>query len=207
MRAHEARNGAWSVRDERAGQLVSTMIGRYPASKRTRIDVTRFTNAADGRSFFGVLNFGLEEDVRRIVRAFHAALYDEYLPPQGISVSLPFATGHAPTGVPEIEPPPPWHRAAVIDLLRSKHVDRLDQVVCDGNECEYACTWMPPTRGQWRCVFGLRLHRWGNLGEPAFAQRGCVGFYYRDERPQGACEAPTICLGIRVPNPLDPFAA
>lgn len=145
---------------------------------------SRTTNRANGESVVGVLDFGLEEDVRRIVRAFHAALYNECLPGPDIRVSLPFAAGRAPSGIPEVEPLPDWHEAAVIDLLRSKQVDRLDQVVCDNDECEYACTWMPPTprtRGLWRCVFGMRLHTWGNLGEPAFSQRGCVGFYCRVE--------------------------
>jgi len=207
MRAHPSCNSAWSVRDERAGQLVGTMIGRFPASvERTRIDVTRFANAADGQSFFGVLDFGLDQDVRRIVRAFHAALYGEYLPPQQIWVSLPFAAGNAPSGIPEIEPPPSWHAAAVIDLQRSRHVGRLDHLVCGKDECEYVCTRVSTPTRPWRCVFGLRLHTWGEFGDPAFGQRGCVGFYYSDRCPQGASRAPGIAVGVRIPNPLDPFA-
>jgi hypothetical protein len=206
MRAHPACNHAWSARDERGAQFVSTMIGRYPSSPANiRIDVTRFPNPVTGESRFGVLDFGFEKDVRRIVRAFHAAVYNDYLPEPGIEVSLPFAAGHAPAGVPEADPFPVWHTDVVLHLLRSDHVKRLDRLLCGKNECEYICTWMLSKPGLWQCVFGLRVHTWGHMGEPAFGQRGCVGFYHRKGPPVGASEAPTIDLRIRIPNRLDPF--
>ncbi len=205
MRTHPECNAAWSLRDERGGQLMSTMIGRYPSRTQTRIDVTNFIDAETGTSFFGVREFGIETDVRRIVRAFHAALYDEFLAEDGILISLPFASGHAPSGVPVPDPIPDWHRAAVIDLRRSQGFDRLDHLACGGGECDYICTWTRASN-RWRCVFGLRLHEWGNLGDPAFQQRGCVGLYHRNQLPSNASTAPSIAVPVRLPNPLDPFA-
>lgn len=204
MRAHQACNQAWSVRDERAGQLASTMIGRYPSSpEQTRIDVTKFTEPTTGETLFGVLDYGMANDVRRIVRAFHAALYDDYLPDEGIQVSLPFSAGRMTSAGPTVEPPPRWHAAAVLDLLRARADRQLDRVVCHGGECEYICTWLPDPQG---CVFGLRLHVWGDLGEPAFGQRGCVGHYVRPTIPPDAGRAPTVAVRVRITNPMDPFA-
>lgn len=207
MRAHPECNSLWSMRDERAGQMIAILIGRYPRSpERTRIDVTKFTNVATGESHFAVEAFDFEQDVWRMIRAFHAALYGEFLSPDTpTSVSLPFPSGHAPNGVPSYDEPPMWHRAVVKDVLRAAQLDRVDRLTCAGGECEYKCTWIALPQAPCRCVWALRIHNWKDLGDTRFPSRGCVGYYDPTAPPKGASRVPQVGAWVGIKNPLDAF--
>jgi hypothetical protein len=151
----------------------------------------------------------LRDVIRRWVRGFHAALYREPLAAHREFQTFPpwaeaqeTERGFQLVQVPEIVPD------LVAALKRNRAVGSLDRIVCRQGQCIYECVWIQADRGQWFCVYGIKIYDWTRLGDTAaFGSRGCVGSYRRPEGGPLPRAATGTDLDFRIENAetLDPF--
>src|SRR5262249_41088374 len=189
---HRQCNADRSAEDQVVGQLVGLIHRKAPNRQhnKLRIRIGRFTTGAPAVAVEG---FDLRWIVRRWVRAFHAALYGEFLPE-----SAKFLTS---SPLPEAEPPAESAKIVPVqdavlefakELKRNRATATLDRIVCRNGKCRYECVWAQADNGAWMCIYGLDVYGWIHLGDGrSFEPRGCVGSYRRPEGgvPPGATSA------------------
>jgi hypothetical protein len=207
LKTHKACNGARSESDDLLGQLIGLRRGEaigHP--KRGRIGVAYDAQ----RDLAAVTNVPIEFEIWRWVRAFHAALYREFMPEtRERAVTTPLPRAVTINGVIVPEPVKPQHYSFVATLRHNRSGGSVDVVCAYNGKLRYECVWVPDnSRTEWLGIFGLELCQWNDLGAAGdMPARACVGVYQRvdHQAPSGAT------LGVqpehmnRALKYLDPF--
>jgi hypothetical protein len=206
---HDRCNGDRSSEDQVIGQLVGVLHGKAPDARHDKLDVKPVL-FEDGTVGAAVRDVDLRAIIRRWVRGFHAALYEEFLPDKArmFSTCPPLPEAQRPNG--EVRPVPV---ASVLprfveEIKRNRATGSLDRVMCRNGKCVYECVWAQADRGQWLCVYALDLYGWIKLGDPVhFEARGCVGTYRRVQggTPRRATTGTRLVFSVENREGLDPF--
>jgi hypothetical protein len=208
---HSACNHSRTKDDEVVGQLIGIIHGNAPKPKARKLKLGVRTRRGQAPDVM-VSGFDLRAIIRRWVRGFHAALYDEFLPDDsGLFVTIPpLAEGEESPdkGITPIAPPEVF-APFVTEIKKNRATQTLDRIVCRNGKCVYECVWTQADRGQWFCVYALDLYGWIELGDTEkYGERGCVGGYRRvgGGVPQGATEATRLVFDVANARKGNPFA-
>jgi hypothetical protein len=175
---HPACNAAFKVDDERAGQFLSILHGKLAARENRRLKYKQFF--APGKAREAVTNVDMYGVVTRWVRAFHAALYMQPLPPNTrFATELPFEV-ISPLGDGRhiIDDGRPRQRTLCEETLASNRLTKtIDRLVAWNGKLQYECVWVLTPMHAY-CVFWLDFYNWERLarltGRPPM---DCVGLY------------------------------
>jgi hypothetical protein len=212
---HPCCNRAQSDYDEIVGQLIAAIHGKYPKPANMKLNVQVAESADTGAQSAWLSGTNLHRVVCRWLRAFHAALYREYLPDNDgtkdgtmFGFDPPFPVGHVDEdGQIRVDAIRPHHTYFVEHVKRNRTAGRLDRIACFNGKCVYECVWDKADGGQSICVFALDVYDWSALANTeAFPKRGCVGVYLPAKgRPLDATAATSIDIPISNIEKLDPF--
>jgi hypothetical protein len=208
--AHDECNGQHKVEDELLGQLIGLRRREAPKPKNRRLKLRFFQPAADQPLIGGITNLDVHAVVQLWLRAFHAALYHEPLPPRTqFAIETPFPMARLDGDrVEQVALRAEQHRLVVETLKRERAADNLDRIRCNNGKLLYECVWDQFDDGTWLCAFGVDLYGWADLGDTRnFERRGCAGGYFLPERtiPARATRALNGAQRFRNESPLDPF--
>lgn len=208
-------NRAQSDYDEIVGQLVAAIHGKYPEPANMKLNVQVAESSNTGAHSAWLSDTNLHRIVCRWLRAFHSALYREYLPDSDgtkdgtrFSFDPPFPVGHIDEdGGITVDTIRPHHAYFVAHIKRNRTAGRLDRIVCFNGKCVYECVWDKADDGQPICIFALNVYDWSALANTEdFPKRGCVGVYLpANGRPAGATTATSLIMPISNTEKLDPF--
>jgi hypothetical protein len=208
--SHEECNSSQSQVDEVVGQLVSVLHGRYPTPRNVRLDVDVIVPQPGGVPIAGLKNLNFQSVLIRWIRAFHAALYGEYLENNTRhALHPPFFAGHIEKDGIRLESVQPQFPLFVEVIKRNRVAGHIDRITAFNGKLRYECVWDRMDDGLHACFFALDIYNWHQLGDPQFfPQRGCVGWYQLSRAtPASATLAVDRELPIRFNNtePLNPF--
>jgi hypothetical protein len=206
---HATCNNSYATDDEKIGQLVGVLHGRYPKPQNVRIDVRPFKPSGANVPVGVLRGMNLPPLIGRWVRAFHAALYYEPLPSATDNfIHPPFPSGHMKDGRPVWDKILMQHPVFVATIKKNQLAGRTDRLSCYNNKCVYECVW-EEINGVWACIFALNVYDWSKLGDQTGApKRGCVGFYQPLKgKPLNGTSGVSQVLELPEPrgNPLDAF--
>lgn len=202
---HYDCNHGRHVEDQQIGQLIGLLHGDAPNPQHQRIQLFG-GQGPDGNPFAAAGGLDLTAIIRRWVRGFHAALYQEPMADgTEFMTSPPLASADMDTG--QVDPVHDIVPHFVRAIRQNREGGPLDRIVCRNGKCIYECVWVEPNDGGRFCVYALDMYGWVTLGDvERFGRRGCVGAYVPPARqaPAGAR------LGIQgddtqLTHALDPF--
>jgi hypothetical protein len=206
---HLKCNNVNSETDEIVGQLIYALHGIYPKKGNIKVKISLYENASSEAPVLGLEGINLKGVVARFVKAFHAALYREYLPDDTRNwFDPPTPIGIKKDGKIKFERIRVQFPLFVDTLKKNRKAGKVDSILCFNDKCLYECVWEQMDDGTWACIFGLNIYNWKNLGDANQQKRGCVGFYMPDKGlPAGATTGIIRKLEIPIWNfdPLDPF--
>ena len=149
-------------------------------------------------------------EIDRWVRACHAALYGKALPRQGVKRNIhpPMPTGQLEDGKVIFDKDLPQHAKFVEVIRRNRLAGCLDRIEAWNGRFTYECVWACADRGQWLCMWAMRIYDWERLGSSwPTERRGCTGFYWPpDGKPRDATTGTALEFPVSSDHPLDPFA-
>jgi hypothetical protein len=208
---HPKCNEARSDDDEIVGQLVAAFHGKYAKSEKMKLDVRVVEGGNTDEGFLGLIGTNFHKVIYRWLRAFHSALYSEYLPNETKnSLHLPFPSGnvgeHNQVVMDEILP---QHQLFVEKIKKNRAAQRLDRIICYNCQCIYECFWDTADGGQQICIFALKVYNWSALADTDnFAKRGCVGMYMPVKgKPANATTGTRLHLSVSNIEKLDPYGS
>jgi hypothetical protein len=216
LSTHVACNAKEHVSDQLLGQLIAQIHDRPIGPGHRKLDATVLEVHDQILTVSKELN--IHQFIRRCVRAFHAALYRQWLPSDTGNAFHPPLRGaqlNAETGHPTDE----YNRLLMTDeglnrhalfsrvLKQNRTAANTDRVVTRNGKCSYDCVWSQLDDGQSICIFGLKIYDWQRFGDLAgYPSRGCVGIYGpKTGTPAGAAEATQLDFPFPNDDPLDPF--
>lgn len=207
---HERCNQKESKADEIVGQLIYALHGVYPKRERRRVKVNLYENPKNRTPALVLEGINLRGIIARCVKAFHAALYRQYLPRNTRNwFDPPTLPGIKKNGNILFEETRVQFPLFVSTIKKNRKAGKVDRISCFNDKCFYECVWEQMDDGTWACIFALNIYDWKKLGDPLHQQkRGCVGFYMpRKGLPKNATTG--IMRKIEIPilnlDPLDPF--
>lgn len=206
---HTNCNNRQSQDDERIGQLVRLLHREKANQSLHKWDA--FVGQVHGAPTPTGLIQG--SDLRlliwRWVCAFHAALYREHLPLNSVrkQVHPPIPSGRMHGEKVVSDRLPDLYPIIVEEIKKNRIAKQLDSIVCYNGKCVYDCVWVRADRGEWLCMFALRLYNWETLGDPYMGgRRGCAGVYQTERGcPKDASVGTSLILDTKSKSPLDPF--
>ena len=166
LRAHRHCNSAESASDETIGQLLGLKLGRVPADpKHRRLNIRLAVGS--NRPRLGLLQgFHIEGAIRRWLKAFHAALYQEPLSANGFAIQTPFPSGRLEKNSIVIDEVRGQHFRFVETIKRNRAVRNIDAIHCNNGKLRYECVWeRADNNGPWLCIFALNVYDWIDLGD------------------------------------------
>lgn len=180
--AHYSCNTAQSRDDERTGQMLALMHGRSPPEGNQLIEAVVVTDTSSGITVGGIRKVNLERSIVRCLRAFHAALYQQFLadhPESFFSLSLAIPSGPlTESGEIRFDEIPQIHRPIVRKIRENRLAGKLDRIECRRGECRYDCVWDRLDDGRPACLFALDIYDLRDFGATGVTTpRGCVGIY------------------------------
>lgn len=208
LRVHKQCNAAWQIGDERVGFLIKILHGGdiTKHSKKYKVKIAR---AQDGRQFPLLGNIPLKPMIGRIMRAFNAALYQEFMPQSTKNTILtPIPEAEITNGGVAIKKVPDQFRIFA-DLLRSNIIARTtDKIISNNGKLRYECAWPQLDNGQRFCIFALDIYNWRSLGDQISNEDyACIGAYFLNgHMPDGATPATKIKVDFPSIRGLNPFA-
>jgi len=207
---HYKCNQKESKTDEIIGQLITALHGTYPKRKNLRLKLDILENSQNRKPVLILRAINLRGVVTRVVKAFHAALYKQYLPNKTRNFfDTPVLQGKEKDGKVTFEKTKIQFPLFVSTIKKNRKAGKLDRIACFNNKCIYECVWEQMDDGTWACIFALNIYDWKHLGDPEHqSRRGCVGFYMpRKGLPTNATKGIMRILEIPINNfePLDPF--
>lgn len=203
--AHTECNSSRSTEDEFMSQLVGVLHGKIPRLDQLKLPLFRVDLGLDSGPLTGLHDTPFMRFVFRYVRAFHTALYKEYLVDSGGYIYMPFPSHRVTNGIFTVLDEDPGRTELTYVLKLHKFFSCVDSVVSCNSKCDYICIWLEFDDGRPFCLFALNLYDWGRLGEPSFPlHRGCLGWYYSDP-PSIATIGTRREVFFSNLEPLDPF--
>ncbi len=107
---HKGCNSGRNLTDETIGQVIALKHGELPEPRDYKLKFSFFGNEPTSPILGAVTNVDIRGEVRRWIRAFHAALYQEPLPPETrFAIETPFPAARLTPSGPEVEPLRPQH--------------------------------------------------------------------------------------------------
>lgn len=207
LRVHEQCNDAWQIADERVGFLIKILHGG-DITKHSKKYKAEIAKAPDGRQFPLLGKIPLKPMIGRIMRAFHAALYHEFIPrntKNSILTPIPEAE-RTFEGVAVRKVPDQFRK--VSDLLRSNIMARTtDKIISNNGKLHYECAWPQFDNGQRFCIFALDIYNWRSLGDKISDEDyACIGAYFLNgHMPSNATPATSIEVDFSSVPELHPF--
>jgi len=207
---HSGCNQRESVNDEIIGQLIGILHGRLLKDDQRRFEVEVIHTAPGTSALLGLKGVPMQQAIGRWIRAFHSALYHEYLPRETPNaIHPPFPSGQQKDGTWIRDDLRIQHPLIVEVIKRNRIADRLDRIECYNGKCVYECVWERMDNQTWGCFFALKIYDWKALADSTnFPSRGCVGWYQaRTGRPHLAAVGIVKVISFPLENrdPLDPF--
>lgn len=209
--AHDSCNTSQSRDDERVGQMLALMHGKPPPEGNLLLDPVVVTDTSSGTMVGGIRNVDLTGFVIRCLRAFHAALYRQFLPDRSetffsLSHAVPSGT-LTDSGQIRFDAIPMVHRPLVRKIRENRLAGKLDRVECRDGECKYDCVWDRLDDGRPACLFALQIYDLADFGATGVTTpRGCVGIYCPpDGFPPGATRRSFLDLGHILMDEFNPF--
>ncbi len=207
---HDACNQSQSKTDEVVGQIVSALHSKYPKRENIKLNLTVHKEAGWSVPMLILEGLNLQGVLARWIRAFHAALYKEYLPNNTPNVfEPPVPSGRKEKGKVVFDKLKIHFPLFVEVIKKNRKAGKIDRVVCFNEKCVYECVWETMDNGTWACFFALNIYDWKKLGDATyFPKRGCVGWYSpKTGCPQNATKGIVRILEIPISNvdSLDPF--
>ena len=173
---HRGCNHTFHLEDELLGQLVSLANGKDASINRLKL-----SSGSDGagRLFSLLENVDLHGAIRRWVAAFHAALYQEPLPPlTRFSTQSPLPSGRVVGGVVIPDTPVPQFVDYARQVDANEALGSVDCIRSNNGKLNYRCCWQRSDGGPWIALYRLDLYEWSSLGDiDNFSPRPCVGAY------------------------------
>ena len=208
MMVHPRCNADWSINDEKVGLLISLLHGKDISKHRSKYEVAIAADENKQPLFPLLGGIPLKPMICRILRAFHAALYHEYLPlgtRNSILTPIPeaeFINGHV-----RVKPVLPQFQVFSKTLRKSMQTKTTDKIVANNGKLRYECCWIKSDDGRQNiCVFGLRIYDWSKLGnEISSEEYACVGAYMSASRPELATRGSQLHIFLPKGMALDPF--
>jgi len=205
--AHRDCNESQSVYDERIGQFLAVLHGKYPPLGRVRLDIRAFQDSESGSVRAACVGIDLRPIVFRWIRGFHAALYTEHLPVNcrwSVHPPIPYSKQDDPQHHSErlLDQQAKW----VAHIKRNRTAGSIDSVECFDGHCVYHCCWDQCDRGEWICIFAMKILDWEVLADPSFPRRCCAGFYQPPAgRPCNGTTSTRLQFDFLNTHPLDAF--
>jgi hypothetical protein len=177
---HLSCNQNRHLTDEAFGQLMALKHGKQIDEKIWRLEFSAFKKSDTGATLGALTNVNIDDEIRRWIRCFHAALYQEALPVKTyISLETPFPRARLTPLGPKPEDVRPQHLLFVETIKRNRLAGSLDVIRANNGKLQYECVWDQADNGTWICIFALDLYSWKDLGDiNNFQPRGCAGSYY-----------------------------
>lgn len=206
---HRVCNGIHNLLDEKIGQVVSLKHGRVPPVRNRKLEFQFFPPLGKKDVAGAVTNVDIKGAIRRWIRGFHAALYQQpILEGTNYAIETPFPTARLTPSGPEFDPLRPQHALFVETLKVNRAARNIDCIQSNNQKMTYECVWAQSDTGPWICIFGLDLYAWKDLGDVRnFSGRGCAGSYAMPSGVAPALATRATRLNVLIPNydPLDPF--
>jgi len=203
---HPACNQANSMDDEQIAQLVAVLHGKHPSPENLRLRFSAHRMPGSPTPAAAVHGINLTTIVFRWLRAFHAALYHEFLPSCGGYIHPPFPEGNSPY---DLKPIVPIQAEYVKAIKKNRLSKTTDSIICWNHKCRYECVWAKDDHGLKNlCIFALDLYGWEELGDihhhPA---RSCTGIYTPPSVPAAASWDTKLYFPFENMHPLSAFDA
>jgi hypothetical protein len=206
---HAHCNSSRNLTDEIIGQIISLKHGEPPSARDHKVEFTQFENKISSTPLEAITNANIHEEIWRWVRAFHAALYQEYLPFNNkYALETPFPTGRITSNCAEVESVKHQHIRFVETIKLNRIAGNLDLIHANNGKLKFECVWDQANNGSWLCIFALDLYFWKDLGDiNNFIGRGCAGCYLAPSSKAPLLATTGTKLFAPLPNadPLDPF--
>ncbi len=206
---HQPCNTDRNLTDETIAQVVSLIHTGRPELGVDRLKISIVPSNSPEAPLGVLTNVDVHAEIRRWIRGFHAALYQQPLSLLSrFAIQAPFPAAQLTNSDPVVGPPRPQDFKFVETIKLNRVAQTLDRIVCYNGKLRYECVWDQADNGQWICIFALDLYDWKNLGDDRnFPARGCVGSYFTSSEPAPALSTRGTQLSARVPNmePLNPF--
>jgi|LQYC01.1.fsa_nt_gi hypothetical protein len=209
MKVHVPCNVSWSVDDEKVGLLIRLLHGEDIRKHKGKYKV-QIAVGKDKKPLYPLLGgIPLKPMIFRIVRAFHAALYHEFLPrdtKNAILTPIPeaeFINGHV-----TVRKVLPQFRDFSKELRRNMLTRTTDRIIACNAKVRYECCWTNSDDGKHDlCIFGLRIYEWGKLGNKVSSEEyTCIGAYMPTSIPKLATKGSSLHVSFPKGLSLDPFA-
>lgn len=186
--AHQGCNNTFKQEDEVFGQLIG--LGQQAEQRQDRLRIYGGSDKA-GNTFALLENFDLHGAIQRWVTAFHAALYQEPLPPlTRFSTQTPLPFGTFLNGVVIPDPDKPQFRDYAKQIEINEQLGLIDRISANNGNLNYKCCWQRSDNGSWLAFYKLDIYAWSKLGDiKNFRLRPCVGAY----APRGHIPALATC--------------
>jgi hypothetical protein len=204
---HESCNSNWILDDEKMGQLLGGLHGKSLDVAKLRLQIQGFQDLGSGNQLIGVGNLDVRGFVRRCLRGFHAALYEEPLPDNvDTAILTPFAEGQPEADGVHFQPTDVQFFKFSEFLQKSHVAGATDRVEAYNGKCLFKCAWSKDDSGRaWIGIFGLDIYNWVRIaGDSPTGKRGCIGAYFFS-KPSGASIGTDLEFNLSIRNPLDPF--
>lgn len=208
LTTHRKCNGAFSVEDKKAGQLIA--LRRRENTSSARDDALKFGHYPG----LGVAleNLNVDAAIWRWIKGFHAALYRQPLVGDEYSIQTPFPRADKNNGLVTVRPIRQQHLLTVESIKRNRASGNLDAIIANNGKLRFECVWcLADDQVSWFCMFALDIYDWKDLGSHsnAIPARGCAGVYLLPDKtaPEGAAtgrDGPVLIPNVDV---LDAFAS
>ena len=176
LRAHKGCNHAFHLEDEVFGQLLG--IGHTVDQTHSRLRVSGGSVRA-GNAFAVLENLDLHGVIRRWIAAFHAALYQEPIPPlTRFSTQTPLPSGRFLSGELIPDPDMPQFLDYTKQIEVNERLGLIDCIRANNGKLNYRCCWQRSDMGPWFALYRLDLYDWSKPGDTEnFRLRPCIGAY------------------------------
>lgn len=201
-------NNKNSPTDEVIGQLIAVCHGKIPKEEKLAVEFRTYNVEGLAEPFMACIKTNIGNQITRWMRAFHTALYHEFLPNETMNaVHPPFPHGELTENGFTIKTILDQQFMFVEIIKRNRLAKRLDRIVCNNGKLQYECVWMRMDDGRWCCVFALQVYDWVEIADTNFTRRGCVGFYCPSAgRPANATIATELEFPVPNEDALNAFA-
>jgi hypothetical protein len=175
---HIECNHIFNLEDELLGQLIALSHSPQPQEKISGLKIEGWLDQ-DGNPYAFLRNVDLHQIIKRWISAFHAALYQEPLPPTTrFSIQTPLPPAIFVSNSIQTEPDLEQFLIFERKLGVNHDLGLTDRIVANNNQLQYTCSWQRADHGQWLTFFKVDLYAWSNLGDAKnFFVRNCVGAY------------------------------